>query len=216
MSHRRPFDVPDFRKGDQLTAAELNAIADAVRVALRASGPGMIATAGGIAMRAFRQSSAAVVLPPWVRIVSSQLVASGGSTPPVWWYAWQQRIAESDGLGGFNIVDGPQNSTVGGNPYALHARNSLEVWSGSGSSLRYGVGVLLTQPSGATLVPQPIANGVELPLEVLFAGVGGGYRFAMPNGYDVVCPAALTAPPNVERDAGDEALSLVLKGVLGW
>ena len=215
MSQRSPLDVPNFRKGDQLTAAQLNAIAEAVRVALRASGPGMIATAGGIAMRAFRQ--AGPIAPLAARIVSYQLkpFTGTGGIPPAWRYAWQSIVGEftSDEV---DIVDGPLSSTVGADPYALFAVNGLEKWAGAGSALRYGVGVLLTQASGATLSPLPIAVGTEVTLTPLLPGYPGGYRFSLPNGYDVTCPVPPAATAGRSTVKVDDTLGTILKGVLGW
>lgn len=211
----RRLDVPDFRKGQRLSAEDLNKVANAVRVSLRASGIGLMADQGGLALRAFR--AAASVAPLWAKVVSYQLkpFTGTGGIPPAWKYAWQSLAAEAVG-GVAEIVDGPLSSTVASDPYGLYAVNDLEQWDGAGTTLRYGVGVLLTQPSGATLVPQPIAVGRAVQLTPLLPGYPGGYRFSTPNGYDITCPTPPAATAGRSTVKVDDTLGTILKGVLGW
>ena len=217
----RSTDLPLFRPGTRLMAADLNLIVEAVRTALRTNGGLSIADSSGTADRA------RPVVPnfKWVRKTGHRLKAGKGvgGVPPEWEYSWIQPkpILQGDGtvILSPDINEAIDTSMKNGDAYGKFAVNGMEATTGSGTTMTYGTGVLLTQPSGATLTPLPIPDGREFPLLVVSPGRPGGYRFAVENGYSIACgsgAAQATAPPPGDPRFAGGVLGQLLRGVIRW
>lgn len=217
----RSTDLPLFRPGTRLMAADLNLIVEAVRTALRTTGGFSIADSSATADR---NRPLAPLNVKWVRKTGHRLKAGKGTggIPPEWEYSWIQPkpILQGDGT----VILSPDinlaldTSLRNGDPYGKFAVNGMEGTTGSGTTATYGTGVLLTQPSGAVLTPLPIPDGREFPLVVISPGKPGGYRFAIENGYSIACGsgAATAAPPAGDPNFGGGVLGQLLRGVLRW